>query len=122
MGITNDGRIRMERARQAGARIGQAVARRSMPKASKSSSSETAKRFKTLGDLRAPRQRRLDEQRLFEALWARDAVTLDTLQQDRVTPGSICDWAEQRWYGSPEYQTIFKSSDQFVEFVTRMCA
>jgi hypothetical protein len=38
----------------------------------------------------------------------------------RATPIEISDWAEERWYGSPKYQAIFKTSDQFVRFVEYM--
>jgi hypothetical protein len=70
----------------------------------------------------AEHQRRLDERRVFEALWSHDAIELDSLIQQRATPSAIRDWAEDRWNGTPNYQTTFKSCEQFVSFVEYMSA
>src|SRR5262245_12694345 len=66
------------------------------------------------------RERRDEEQRVFDAIWQEDRVNLYHFAISRASYGELREFAEQRWQGSPQHRYIFKSADQFFRFLDYM--
>ena len=96
------------KARQSGARLGRASR----------AAAERRRRVEPADHLR--KRQVADAQQVFDAIWQEDRVNIANLAIGRAPYGELREWAEQRWYGSPQHRSIFESAGQFVRFAEYM--